>query len=95
MTTRTTLFATALGLSVAATLHAEAANTFTFDPSLATPSLGGATFTADNMIFTNYLHSIVQGNGSFAEFLCQPLSSFTLDGAPVTAPGLNSSYGLI
>jgi hypothetical protein len=85
---------TAFGVAATTTLRAEAASTFTFDPSLATPNLGGGAFTADNMTFTNYLLSTVHGDGSFSEFLCQPISSVTLDGAPVTAPGLNSSYGL-
>jgi hypothetical protein len=77
------------------------AATFTWDPSGAVPSLtaGPAAFTADNVVVTNYLHSVNTNNfatlrQTFAEEFIQPITSFTLHGAAVAVPGLNSSYGL-
>jgi hypothetical protein len=77
------------------------AETFTWDPSGAVPSLtvGPAAFTADNIAVTNYLHSVNTNNlvtlqQTFVEDFIQPVSGFTLHGNPVTAPGLNASYGL-
>jgi hypothetical protein len=69
---------------------------FTWDPSQATPALSGAgsAFTADTINATNYLHSVVQPNGSFAQELILKINSFQLNGQSVTAPGLNSDYGL-
>jgi hypothetical protein len=69
---------------------------FTWDPSQATPPLSGAgsAFTADTINATNYLHSVVQPNGSFAQELILKINSFQLNGQSVTAPGFNSSYGL-
>jgi hypothetical protein len=73
------------------------AATFTFDPSQAIPALAGpgSAFTADTMVLTNYLYAVVHPpNGVTPEHLIQTIDGFTLGGAPVSAPGLNSSYGL-
>ena len=89
------LLASAVGLCLIVAPHAKAAGIpFTFDSSLANPSLGGGSFTADDITTVNYLHSIVMGDGSFAEHLIDPITGFSLGGAPVSVPGLNSSFGL-
>jgi hypothetical protein len=76
---------------------------FTWDPALASPPLAGAgsAFTADGISLTNYLYSVNTnttnvgaGAQNFVEQFIQPITGFTLHGSPVSAPGLNSSYGL-
>jgi len=69
---------------------------FTWDPSKTGPALAGAgsSVTADAIDTTTYLHSVNQSNGSFAEEFFLQVTGFELSGQPVTAPGLNSSYGL-
>ena len=69
---------------------------FTWDPSKATPALAGpgSAFTADTIDMTTFLHSVNQSNGSFVEDFIFPVNGFELNGLPVAAPGLNSSYGL-
>jgi hypothetical protein len=69
---------------------------FTWDPSQASPPLSGAgsAFTADTIDATNYLHSIIETNGSFVEQLVLNIGGFQLNGQPVTAPGLDTTYGL-
>jgi hypothetical protein len=77
------------------------AETFTWDPSSAVPSLtaGPAAFMSDNIAVTNYLHSVntndlVTLHQTFVEDFIQPVTGFTLLGSPVIVPGLNTSYGL-
>lgn len=69
---------------------------FTWDPSEASPPLSGAgsAFTADTIDAANYLHSIIQTSGSFVEQLVLNIGGFQLNGQPVTAPGLDTTYGL-
>lgn len=77
--------------------------TFTWDPALAPPSLAptGSTIIADSISVSNYLHSVNTnttnvgvGTQNFVEQFIQPITGFTLHGSPVSALGLNSSYGL-
>ncbi len=75
--------------------------TFTWDPSKATPALtaGPAAFTADAMSLTNNLritnfNDLTTLRQTFSGTHIQTIDGFTLSGVPVTAPGLNSSYGL-
>ena len=75
--------------------------TFTWDPSKAAPSLtaGPAAFSADAMTLTNYLRltnvtDLTTLRQTFSGTHIQTIDGFTLGGAPVAAPGLNSSYGL-
>jgi hypothetical protein len=47
------------------------------------------------MVLTNYLYAVNHPpNGVTPEHFIQTIDGFTLGGAPVNAPGLNSSYGL-
>lgn len=75
--------------------------TFTWDPSKATPALtaGPAAFSADAMSLTNNLRITSVNNltalrQNFSGTHVQTINGFTLGGAAVAAPGLNSSYGL-
>lgn len=75
--------------------------TFTWDPFRATPALtsGPAAFSADALSLTNYIRGIATNNlttltqTSVVDQL-QTINGFTLGGTPVSAPGLNSTYGL-
>ena len=51
-----------------------------------------ATFVRPSFTIVNYLHSIIMGDGSFAEHLIEPITGFSFGDASV--PGLNSSFGL-
>lgn len=75
--------------------------TFTWDPSQAAPALtsGPAAFSADTISVTNYIRTTNTNNLStltqtFAGDQIQTINGFTLGGAPVSAPGFNSTYGL-
>ena len=91
---KSAVIVSALGTLAVMSPRAQANTVFTFNSALANPSLGGGAFTADSMTIANYFHSTIQGDGSFAEQFYQPISGFTLNGAPVAAAGLNSLYGL-
>jgi hypothetical protein len=51
-----------------------------------------AIFVRPSFTIVNYLHSIVMGDGSFAEHLIDPITGFSFGDASV--PGLNSRFGL-
>lgn len=93
----------ALGLAVAVCGQstARAAVTFIWDPAGASPALiaGPAAFSADAISVTNYIRTtnvndLATLRQTFSGSQIQTINGFTLGGAPVTAPGLNSSYGL-
>ena len=74
---------------------------FTWDPSGSTPALtsGPVAFTADTMSLTNYIRATNTNNLTTREQTSvgtqyQTINGFTLGGAAVSAPGLNSTYGL-
>ena len=80
---------------------AAAAATFTWDPSNAIPALTGspAAFSADAIATSNYIRTTnvnnlttLQQNFTGTQF--ETVNGFTLGGAAVSAPGLNSAYGL-
>ena len=73
----------------------------TWEPAGSTPALSSApaAFTADAMSLTNYIRGVATNNltthtqtSVVKQF--QTIEGFTLGGAPVTAPGLNATYGL-
>jgi hypothetical protein len=75
--------------------------TFTWSPMGATPALtvGPSAFSADAISVKNYIRTTNANNlttlrQTFSGTQIQTINGFTLGGAPVTAPGLNSSYGL-
>jgi hypothetical protein len=51
-----------------------------------------AIFVRPSFTIVNYLHSIIMGDGSFAEHLIDPITGFSFGDASV--PGLNSRSGL-
>ena len=69
---------------------------FTWDPSNSTPPLSGSgsAFTADTVLMTHYLHSVVQPTGLFQEELVFDIDAFQLGGQTVATPGFNSTPGL-
>lgn len=75
---------------------------FTWDPSRSTPPLSGlgSAFSADTLLMSSNLHSVIQPNGSFQEEFVLRIEQFQLGNQVVDAPGLNSassaadSYGL-
>jgi hypothetical protein len=69
---------------------------FTWDPSKAIPALAGSgsSFTADTIDGTNYLHGVIQANGSVAEEFIVRINGFEENGQRVPSAELNSSYGL-
>ena len=75
--------------------------TFTWDPFKATPPLtvGPAAFSGDAVSVTNYIRDLhvtdlTTLRLTFSASQLQTINGFTLGGVSVTAPGLNSSYGL-
>ncbi len=85
----------AVGLASLVAFGAPAAAVpFTFAPDGATPALGGSSFTADAIQYTNNLRSVVQSDSSFVSHRVDPITGFTLAGNPVVPAGFGSSYGL-
>jgi hypothetical protein len=86
---------TALWLgSVMALSSPSAAVPFTFAPGAATPALGGSSFTADTIVYTNNVFSVVQSDTSFVSHRVDPVTGFSLNGNPVAPSGFGSAYGL-
>ncbi len=86
-----------LGAAMALCLPAAAGVVpFTFAPNAASPSLAGAgsAITANGITVSNDLYALVQPDFSFTVHQYLPVTGLTLNGAPVVAPGLGSSYGL-
>lgn len=75
--------------------------TFTYNPNGANPALApaGSAFTADSEVVTNFnrtvnVNDLTTLRQTVTANQYQPVTGFTLGGLPVTAPGLNSAYGL-
>ena len=69
------------------------ATPFTFAPGAANPALGGGTFTADKMLYTNNVFAVVQSNTSFVAHN-DPITGFSLNGNPMVPTNFGSAYGL-
>ena len=74
---------------------------FSLNPNGASPALAGAgtAFTADSILETNFnrtvnVNDLVTLRQTVTADQYQTVTGFTLGGAPVTAPGLNATYGL-
>lgn len=89
---RAALVATAIGVSTGAWSQTVDLPDFTFAPSGA--GLTGTTFTADNIIISDYSHVQVGAGGSFTDAGYLAVSGFQLDGADINVAGLNDTYGL-
>ena len=84
-----------LGFSFAAADTAAALPAFTFNP--AAVGLGGAAFTADNLILSDFSSVAFTPNASGASFSdagVLPVSAFQLGSSPVNGSGLNTIFGL-
>jgi hypothetical protein len=79
-------------------IAARAGTAFTWDPAAA---LGGTSsaFTADAIDATHYLYDecptalCANPNFTYTVHFLEPITGFTLNGAPVAAPGLNGTPG--
>jgi hypothetical protein len=67
---------------------------FTFAPNAATPALGGSSFPADTILYTNNVFSVVQPDTSFVSHRIDPVAGFSLGGNSVMPSGFGSAYGL-
>ena len=93
-----------LGLALAAAAGVPSganAVVFTWSPSAALPALtaGPAAFSADGISVTNFIRTTNVNNlatlkQTFSGTQIEAVKGFTLDGASVSTPGLNSTYGL-
>ena len=88
------LLAAAAGFVSVAPLSPATASLFTVSPGAAVPSLGGATFSADTIFYTNAVYSIVQPDTTFVSHRIMDVTGFSLNGAPVIPSGFGSAYGL-
>ena len=88
------LAASAGFISAAALISPATASLFTFSPGAAVPSLGGATFSADTIYYTNAVYSIVQPDTTFVSHRIMDVTGFSLDGAVVNPSGFGSAYGI-
>ena len=83
----------AVGIPAAAT----AGTVFTWNPSGASPSLGGSAFTADAILGTHTVYDVAPiANPSpllHTTNYIERITGFTLNGAPVATPGLNGTPG--
>ncbi len=70
--------------------------TFTWDPSATSPALAGAgpAFTADSISTTDFLFNISDPAATGTDTFILQVNGFSRNGAAVSVPGLNSSYGL-
>jgi len=88
---RLSVLCAALGAAYSAS--AQVLPPFTLNPAGSTPALSGGQVRADNIIVSDF--STVRLTGpSFSDTGFLAVQSFQLGGTTVTAPGLNSTYGL-
>ena len=77
---------------------ATAGVSFTWDPAGTSVPLGGpgSAFTADKIVGLHYLYDVTPPAGSpmiYPVDFIEQITGFTLDGAPVSTPGLNGTPG--
>ncbi len=85
----------AIAMAVVCASASAALPQFTLDPAGANPGLLGSIFTADNIVISDYSHVVINGaTGAFTETGFLAVQGFQLASAAITAPGLNSTYGL-
>lgn len=77
---------------LAASASASALNNFTFDPSAV--GLAGATFTADNLLISDYATVTRTSATTFTETGFLAITGAQLNSVIQATPGLNSAYGL-
>lgn len=80
-----------LGLATAASL-ASAQLSFTFDP--ASVGLAGSSFSANNILISDFATVRNTGGSTFSESGYLAISGFQLGGTTVAPAGLNTNYGL-
>ncbi|MDT9001172.1 flocculation-associated PEP-CTERM protein PepA [Paucibacter sp. APW11] len=92
--THSSLGKTLLGLALASAFGAASAQqpAFTFNP--AAVGLSGSSFSADNILISDFATVRNTGGGTFSETGYLAISGFQLGGTTQAPTGLNSSYGL-
>jgi hypothetical protein len=86
---------TAVALAMlAGCASASALPTFTFNPAAAAPTLAGTSFTADNILISDYSTVTFDGAGNFTDTGFLSVSAFQLGGVTIIPAGLNSTYGM-
>src|SRR5678815_1434872 len=87
-----TILAVALGVAYANASALTTLPEFTWDPNAA--GFTGATFTADNIIVSDFATVTFTAGNTFHEDGFLGVSSFQLNGKDIVAGGLNSTYSL-
>jgi hypothetical protein len=88
---RLSILCAALGAAYSAS--AQVLPPFTLNPAGSTPALAGSAVRADNIIISDF--STVRLTGpTFSDSGFLAVQNFQLGGTTVTAPGLNTTYGL-
>lgn len=77
---------------LAASASASALNSFTFNPGAA--GLAGTTFTADNLLISDFATVTRTSPTTFTETGFLAITGAQLNNATLALPGLNSTYGL-
>ena len=93
---KTLLKRTALVLALAsacAGASAAALPQFTLNPAGTTPALNGSSFTADNLLVSDY-STVTFASGTFTDTGFLSISAAQLAGSTFTPAGLNTDYGL-
>ncbi len=83
--------ATVVATAAAVSASAASLPSFTFNPGAV--GLDGGTFTADNLIISNFA-TVTATPAGFSESGFLSIASAQLGGATAATPGLNSTYGL-
>lgn len=77
---------------VAASASASALNAFTFNPGIA--GLAGTTFTADNLLVSDYATVTLTSATTFTETGFLAITGAQLNNSTLNVPGLNSTWGM-
>ena len=85
----------AIAMAVVCASASAALPQFTLNPAGANPMLVGSSFTADNIVISDYSHVVINGGtGAFTDTGFLAVQGFQLASTAITAPGLNATYGL-
>jgi hypothetical protein len=72
---------------------ARANTVFTWNPAGAAPPVSAPAFTADTILGTHYLYDVGSAQHPYTVNFLERITGFTLNGAPVSTPGLNGTPG--
>ncbi|MDE2093283.1 MAG: flocculation-associated PEP-CTERM protein PepA [Burkholderiales bacterium] len=86
--------AVAIAMAAVSVCASATLSPFTLNPGGASPSLVGPSFTADNVLISDFSTVTFGGGGAFTDTGYLAVSGFQLGGLTLAVPGLNSTYGL-